>query len=376
MRPRLIVRMALLFALAVAGDALAQTSNMRFAAMDENRDGVITRSEWRGSDQSFRVHDWNGDGRLAGEEIRVGGQRRRNAEMDYDQARSRQFTDWTPEGFADHDHDRDGRIARDEWHYDLESFRRADRNRDGTLTRNEFLSTETDNDLEDRFEYLDANRNGQIERREWHSSPDAFEWLDRNGDDRLSRAEIVGEEAGDAPDLFEDLDYNRDRRVTMDEWHWSRRSFNRRDSNRDGMLTRQELSGADADNPAVGTSGRLRGRMVTVDASERWVDTGINVERGNRITLTAEGTVRLSTNGNDISTPAGSATGRRAVNAPLADQIAGALIARIGSSAPIFVGANATIDAPTSGRLYLSVNDDHLLDNTGSYQVTVAAASR
>ena len=40
--------------------------------MDANRDGAISRDEWRGSDQSFRVHDWNGDGVLSGGEVRVG----------------------------------------------------------------------------------------------------------------------------------------------------------------------------------------------------------------------------------------------------------------------------------------------------------------
>jgi len=34
---------------------------MRFQGMDSNRDGVITRREWRGSDTSFRTQDWNGD---------------------------------------------------------------------------------------------------------------------------------------------------------------------------------------------------------------------------------------------------------------------------------------------------------------------------
>src|SRR5678815_3623144 len=35
---------------------------IRFAEMDENGDGVITRAEWRGSARSFATHDWNGDG--------------------------------------------------------------------------------------------------------------------------------------------------------------------------------------------------------------------------------------------------------------------------------------------------------------------------
>ena len=39
--------------------------------MDTNRDGVITRSEWRGSPQTFDVRDWNNDGVLSGDEVSV-----------------------------------------------------------------------------------------------------------------------------------------------------------------------------------------------------------------------------------------------------------------------------------------------------------------
>lgn len=42
----------------------SQTAKMRFRGMDRNNDGVITSTEWWGSRQSFRVHDWNGDGVL------------------------------------------------------------------------------------------------------------------------------------------------------------------------------------------------------------------------------------------------------------------------------------------------------------------------
>ena len=35
----------------------------------------IERSEWNGSDQSFNVHDWNNDGVLSREEVRLGGRR-------------------------------------------------------------------------------------------------------------------------------------------------------------------------------------------------------------------------------------------------------------------------------------------------------------
>ena len=73
------VRCTALVALVLPASAGAQqaaaNTAMRFQAMDTNHDGVITRDEWRGSDRSFRNHDWNGDGRLSGDEVRVGAPR-------------------------------------------------------------------------------------------------------------------------------------------------------------------------------------------------------------------------------------------------------------------------------------------------------------
>jgi Ca2+-binding EF-hand superfamily protein len=113
----------------------AQAEGMRFRGMDRNNDGVVTKQEWRGSDESFRVHDWNSDGILSGDEVR------------------------------------DGFWATGEQ----------------TGSTNPAAS-----ERDDRFEYLDVNNNGTIERSEWHASDDAWQWLDRNNDNVLSRAEVVG----------------------------------------------------------------------------------------------------------------------------------------------------------------------------------------
>ena len=48
----------------------------RLRQMDSNGDGRITRSEWRGNEQAFSRRDRNGDGVLAGNELR---RRNRNA---------------------------------------------------------------------------------------------------------------------------------------------------------------------------------------------------------------------------------------------------------------------------------------------------------
>ncbi len=120
----------------------AQAEAMRFRGMDRNNDGVVTKEEWNGSEDSFRVHDWNKDGILSGNEVR--------------------------EGFwATGDEPANANPAASE--------------------------------RDDRFEYLDANNNGRIERSEWHASDDAWQWLDRNNDNVLTRAEVVGQQrrAGD-----------------------------------------------------------------------------------------------------------------------------------------------------------------------------------
>lgn len=350
----------------LAADAAAQGARMRFAQMDRNGDGRISRDEWRGSARSFAAHDWNGDGVLSGEEVRPGGRRAARDEEDLPTGRV-ELSDWTARSFTNLDHNRDGRITRDEWHYEMEGFRRADRNRDNVLTRAEFLGDDTvDDDRDDRFVDLDLNGNGRIERAEWHGTREGFDWLDRNNDNVLTYTEVVGDEPA-APDLFASLDVDRSGAVERDEWHWSRNSFDRRDTNRDGVLSRGELPA----EPARGTVG-TSGRTIVVDSVNRWTDTGIMVRAGDILSFDAEGTVRLSTNANDVAGPAGARSGRRAENAPLNTKPAGGLIAMISGSTPVYVGDRATrLRAPVSGRLYLGVNDDHLLDNTGEFRVSV-----
>jgi hypothetical protein len=103
----------------------------RFRGMDANNDGVVSRTEWRGSRQSFDVHDWNNDDVLTGDEINEASARR-------------------------------GRTVNDE------AF-----------------------DTMDSFEYLDVNNNNRIEAQEWHGTVAAFNQLDVNNDDVLSRGEMT-----------------------------------------------------------------------------------------------------------------------------------------------------------------------------------------
>jgi hypothetical protein len=112
---------------------------------------------------------------------------------------------------------------------------------------------------------------------------------------------------------------------------------------------------------------------VRVAARQRWVDSGVTVLQNQTVTFAASGEVRLSADQQDTAVPGGSKQGRRAPNAPLPGTLAGALIGRVGNSQPFGIGdQTAPLRMPAAGRLYLSVNDDELSDNSGAFQVTVS----
>jgi hypothetical protein len=191
---QLIFTGALLAASAAA--AAAQPSSTRFQAMDTNRDGRITRDEWRGNARAFARHDWNNDGVLSGDELLAGNNRRRDQSV-IDEAG---ITDWTESHFRQLDRNADNRIARAEWQYDVQTFSRVDRNRDDVISRAEFLGLDLVNEpvrdridtRGERFEDLDTNNDNRITRREWRDSDDAFRWLDRDNNGVLTRAEVTG----------------------------------------------------------------------------------------------------------------------------------------------------------------------------------------
>jgi Ca2+-binding EF-hand superfamily protein len=106
--------------------------NRRFRGMDDNRDGVISRSEWNGSPQSFRNHDWNRDGVLSGDEVDA---------ARFRQGRNVDFEDFDRgEEFANLDINNNNRIEEREWHASLRAFDQLDRNNDGVISRAEFSS--------------------------------------------------------------------------------------------------------------------------------------------------------------------------------------------------------------------------------------------
>ncbi len=349
-------------------------NRMRFQTLDRNNDGRITRDEWNGNENSFRNHDWNGDGELSGNEVRSGAQR--DTELaDHAPNRFERNLNWTRANFTSLDHNRDNRLSANEWHFDLETFRRVDANRNDSLSLQEFLGEGVDDMRDDSFDNMDWNNNGRVERTEWFGGANEFNALDRNRDGVLSRFEVVGNQASfDTWDEFNNLDYDRNGNLSRAEWHWSNASFTARDRNRDGIISKAEF---DNSGGAPANTGSAAGvKAVRVNSQHRWTDTGMIVRAGDVITFNASGQIQMSDDTGDLANPAGSVRGRTAPDAPVLGQKAGGLLAKIGEYSPAFVGGRNTWTAPVSGRLYLGVNDDHLPDNRGEFTVTVGVQGR
>jgi hypothetical protein len=116
---------------------------------------------------------------------------------------------------------------------------------------------------------------------------------------------------------------------------------------------------------------------IAIPARAGWVDTGLTIARGDAVSFQTTGEVQLSGDENDVAVPAGSRQGRVAPNAPLRGVLAGALIGRVGNSAPFGIGdQSGPLPMPAVGRLFLAVNDDEWSDNRGQFNVIIRVQSR
>jgi small nuclear ribonucleoprotein (snRNP)-like protein len=119
---------------------------------------------------------------------------------------------------------------------------------------------------------------------------------------------------------------------------------------------------------AVGTTGTLgQPTSVTIPANQAWTDTGIYVRRGERIQFNASGQIRWSPDFPRVGPEGGGSTPGAPMSAP-----GGALIGRVGNSAPFVVANGQIVTAPADGELMLGINDDNVSDNTGNFQVQIA----
>ncbi len=125
---------------------------------------------------------------------------------------------------------------------------------------------------------------------------------------------------------------------------------------------------------AAATASGSSSANVTIAGDKTWVDTGMDVNAGDKLHITATGTVTM---GNNTGvTPNGVQRGWVDTLRPLMVPSAGrgALVGRIGNSdaaTPFLVGADGTVLVPFSGRLYLGINQDMTQAPDGKYQVHI-----
>jgi Ca2+-binding EF-hand superfamily protein len=239
---------------------------MRFQRLDTNRDGVITRSEWRGNGTSFRNQDWNQDGILSGEEVRTGGRRQENWNQDWNRDGKVDSVDTQiSQRFRAYDMNDDNRVARTEWAGDARLFTRLDTSRDGHLSMEEYaqgggFTLDAEAGPSSRFSKIDRNNDGWVTRNEWNLNPASFKRLDLNRDDRISRAEFDKVANMSSPssdhDRFAAVDVNHDGWLVRSEWRDTEDAFTRVDANRDNRLSRTEYDAEITTEPTRGSAWR------------------------------------------------------------------------------------------------------------------------
>ena len=119
-----------------------------------------------------------------------------------------------------------------------------------------------------------------------------------------------------------------------------------------------------------GRPAGLRERSTTVEAASAWSDTGVDVRSGMTVFFEASGKIQWGPDRKDG--PGGEGGNHHNPGRPMPNHPGGALIGRVGNSAPFLIGdERGPIRMRESGRLSLGINDDYLQDNRGSFRVTI-----
>ncbi|MEW6457135.1 MAG: hypothetical protein AB1410_10545 [Acidobacteriota bacterium] len=114
-----------------------------------------------------------------------------------------------------------------------------------------------------------------------------------------------------------------------------------------------------------------RQKAVTVFSNKPWLDTLIDVKEGDILFFEAKGTIRIGSGRPKIG-PEGELKKYWGDNKPIPGESTGALIGKIGESGAFLIGnERREFRMPANGRLFLGVNDDNILDNSGYFTVVI-----
>lgn len=146
--------------------------------------------------------------------------------------------------FAQYDRNGDDRLTADEFSMGRSYFKALDIDKDGILTREEAKTALSSAPKKRSIDWkkMDADGDGYITVREWTEDPAEFDKLDLDRDRVLSRYDRdLAKERGRAESRMLAYDKDKDNFVSREEWPADADTFYRRDRNRDGKLTVEEL---------------------------------------------------------------------------------------------------------------------------------------
>lgn len=144
-----------------------------------------------------------------------------------------------------------------------------------------------------------------------------------------------------------DDDFNDERDQRDDTYTWDRNNDRNADRNNDRNLE----------------------QSIAVYADRVWTDTGMTVRAGDILRFVPSGEIVWGPGRRDG--PAGEVNSPHNHGRPIHDKPGAALIGRIGNETFHIGDGSSSFTARTSGRLFLGINDDHVQDNQGHFQVVV-----
>ncbi len=145
----------------------------------------------------------------------------------------------------------------------------------------------------------------------------------------------------------------------------------------DLVLTTAEETSVVSPNQRMGSTDTASVTTVTVIGNQPWTDTGVDLNAGETVSVSASGSVSFSRGAQAIG-PQGDQPSCAVFRNPRVPYVARdlrchSLIGRIGSLGMFFeVGSSTQFRTPMAGRLYLGVNDNFFPDNSGNWIAVIS----
>ncbi|MEC7582954.1 MAG: hypothetical protein VYE77_01440 [Planctomycetota bacterium] len=264
----------------LAAQDVEQALRRQFDQLDANKDKVLTRKEFPGSNRQYEQIDGDGNGRATFAEYKESPVGRALVRSRYREAREprRRTTGteliplrlrWT----ARLDKNRDGRISLAEWNGTPEGFAELDQDGNGLIDSRDRTEAaalgnpapvlpETNRPMPDidlLFKRFDKDKDGKLTQRELRSQKlllESFDYADRDDDETLDYEELrlLGQaferrrnpSSGTRPQPYEvpfaAWDKDDDGKVRQNEWQGPRSMFDQMDLDRDAAVSKEEVA--------------------------------------------------------------------------------------------------------------------------------------